>query len=434
MRRAGVLMLTGVVLAATLVGCAAPYDGDGEVALVGSLSEGAAPDADAMPVVVDTDLGGDDLVALAFLLRHPRVRVEAITIAATGLVGCDPGVDLVGDLFTALEEEPVPVACGRADAGPTALHLPSEWRELAATGTGMPRSSGTFAAVAQSAPELIADLAGHTDGLVVVALGPMTNLADLAAASPAGYAKLAGIHAMAGSVDGPAVDGVAEWNVAADPRAFAAVLAAAAPLTVVPEDAIPDGKPDALSAPVVGAVAAAVDYPKWWDLATVAALVTDGATVETGRWVSEASEPGDCAAPVPGRCVLCARWTPGSWRRSTRGCSRQSDSGGVARPPPRAADREHDARGLDAGEQDPAVGAEGRTGELAVVELVARQRVGLALLGDTDQVAEPSPSSARMTPPYGDTVMLSGPSKPPSAAGSGFTPKIVLRVTVSFGS
>jgi len=292
MRRAGVLMLTGGMLAATLVGCAAPYDGDGEMALVGSLSEGAAPDTDAMPIVVDTDLGGDDLVALAFLLRHPRVRVEAITIAATGLVGCDPGVDLVADLFTALEEDPVPVACGRADAGPAALPFPAEWRELAETGTGIPRSSDTWVAAAEPAPELIADLAGHTRGLVVVALGPMTNLADLAASSPAGYARLAGIHAMAGSVDGPAVDGVADWNVAADPEAFAAVLAAAAPLTVVPEDAIPEGTPDALSAPVVGAVAATIDYPKWWDLATAAALVTDGARVETGRWVSEASEPG----------------------------------------------------------------------------------------------------------------------------------------------
>jgi hypothetical protein len=301
-KRAAVLLLTGVVLGATLVGCAAPYDGDGEVALVGSLSEGAAPESDATPIVVDTDLGGDDLVALAFLLRHPRVRVEAITIAATGLVGCDPGVDLVADLFTALEEAPVPVACGRADAGPVAMPFPAEWRELAETGTGIPRSPSTLTAAAVSAPELIAELAEHTDGLVVVALGPLTNVADLAASSPAGYLRLAGIHAMAGSVDGPAVDGVADWNVAADPEAFAVVLASPAPLTVVPEDAIPAGTPDALSAPVVGAVAVAVDYPKWWDLATVAALVTDGATVERGRWVSDPSERGrlrrDGAGPV----------------------------------------------------------------------------------------------------------------------------------------
>ena len=75
-------------------------------------------------MVVDTDLGGDDLVALAFLLRHPSVRVEAVTIAGTGLVGCDPGVDLVADLFTALDEDPVPVACGREEAGPGGAAVP----------------------------------------------------------------------------------------------------------------------------------------------------------------------------------------------------------------------------------------------------------------------------------------------------------------------
>ncbi len=67
--------------------------------------------AGATPVVVDTDLGGDDLAALTFLLRHPDVDVEAITVAGGGLVGCDRGVDLVADLLTLLEEQPVPIAC-----------------------------------------------------------------------------------------------------------------------------------------------------------------------------------------------------------------------------------------------------------------------------------------------------------------------------------
>ena len=96
-------------------------------------------DADATPVVVDTDLGGDDLVALAFLLRHPEVRVEAITIAGTGLVGCDPGVDIVADLLTALDEDPVPVACGREDAGPGGAPMPVAWRDARGDRSGLPR-------------------------------------------------------------------------------------------------------------------------------------------------------------------------------------------------------------------------------------------------------------------------------------------------------
>jgi hypothetical protein len=281
----------GVVAAAALAGCGVPYDDDGEMTTTRQFDVGAAPDADATPVVVDTDLGGDDLVGLAFLLRHPSVRVEAVTIAGTGLVGCDPGVDLVADLFTALDEDPVPVACGREEAGPGGAQLPQDWRVVAATGSGLPRSDTTLTPVRESAPELIGSLAEEIDGLVVVALGPMTNLADLAA-TPDELGRLAGIHAMGGSVDGPLVDGIAEWNVAADPEAFATVLAAGVPLTVVPEDAIPEGTPAALSAPVVGDIASTMDYPKWWDLATVAALVTPPTHVDEGAWGLDPAEPG----------------------------------------------------------------------------------------------------------------------------------------------
>ena len=133
--------------------------------------------------MVDTDLGGDDLVALAFLLRHPPVRVDAVTIAATGLVGCDPGVDLVADLFAALGEDPVPVACGRAEAGPRGSRVPGGLAELAREpAPACPRRHDARPASSEPAPELIAELARTVDGLVVVALGPLTNLADLAPA------------------------------------------------------------------------------------------------------------------------------------------------------------------------------------------------------------------------------------------------------------
>ena len=58
-----------------------------------------------MPVVVDTDLAPDDLAALALLLRHPRVRVVAVTVPQTGELDCR-GTGLLGDFFDALEHEP----------------------------------------------------------------------------------------------------------------------------------------------------------------------------------------------------------------------------------------------------------------------------------------------------------------------------------------
>lgn len=289
------------VAAVALAGCAAPYDDDGEAALAGPLALAAAPDEEAVPIVVDTDLGGDDLVALAFLLRRPDVRIEAVTIAGTGLVGCTDGADLVADLVHALGEASVPVACGREDA---ARPMPEAWRGLAASGTGLPRRDTTFVPVSEPAPRLIARLAGGIEGLRVVALGPLTNLADLVTEHPQQYAGLAGVVAMLGALDVPAVDGVAEWNAAADPEAAAVVLAAPVPLMIVPDDAIPAGTPAALEAPVVGAVATVAAIPKWWDLATVAAFVDPSvATLERGAWTVDDSGRLTRTGPGPVQMV-----------------------------------------------------------------------------------------------------------------------------------
>lgn len=285
--RALVLAAAAVLL---LGGCTAAYDddGDGVFAQGGAVAAVPPDDPDAVPIVVDTDLAPDDLVALAFLVERSDVRVEAVTVAGTGLVGCDPGADLVADLMRSLRQSWVHVACGREDP---ARPWPAAWRAGAAAATGLPRHETTIVPVEPSAPDLIADLARRVDGLQVVALGPLTNLADLASSRPQDYARLAHIQSMAGAVDSPDVDGVAEWNAAADPEALATVLRGPVPLTLVPDDPVPDGTPAALAAPVVGGIAAAAETPRWWDLATVAAFVAPGlGTTETGGW--EVDESG----------------------------------------------------------------------------------------------------------------------------------------------
>jgi hypothetical protein len=286
------VLVAPLTVLATLSACSAPFDDDGEAVPPGPLPPAVATESTAIPVVVDTDLGADDLVALAFLLRHPKVRVEAVTIAATGLVGCEDGVPLLADLLVELDEPPLPVACGRDKAGPGGREMPESWRAAAATGSGIPRAWASLPTTSGDAVQLMTRLARRDDGLVVVALGPLTNVADFAQRSPRDYARLAGVHTMAGALSGPLDAGVAEWNAAADPEALEVVLSAPAPVTVVPADAIPNGMPKALHAPVVGAIAFRVQLPKWWDLTTAAALVADPGDVETGRFALDPAEPG----------------------------------------------------------------------------------------------------------------------------------------------
>ncbi|HET8616844.1 MAG TPA: nucleoside hydrolase, partial [Actinomycetales bacterium] len=289
--------------ALVLGGCAAPYDGDGESRASMRLAPAAQQLPSATPVVVDTDLGADDLVAMALLLRHPSVHVEAITVAATGLVGCPEAADVVADLAAALAVASPVVACGRAAPGPSGRVMPAEWRRAAAESSGLPEASAEmrhFLPVTLSATpaaELLAQTARRSNGLNVVALGPLTNLADLATSDRTAYAQVRAVHVMGGVVAAPGDDGVGEWNAAADPDAFGTVLSAARAggprVTIVPLDAVPGGTPQALTGPVVGAITARAGLPAWWDVATAAAVVAPAAAVTTtGTYRLGAAQPG----------------------------------------------------------------------------------------------------------------------------------------------
>jgi inosine-uridine nucleoside N-ribohydrolase len=290
--------LVGLVLAAS--GCTVAYDDDGEV-LGGRLAAPPPKAADAIEVVVDTDLAPDDLVALAYLLRSPRARVLAITVPATGEVTCPSGVDLAGDLMRAIGVPPVPIACGRARRGAHGTPFPLQWVLSAVNQSGLERGSDfeppSAQAVTTPAEELIGQLAEEHPGLVLAMLGPATGVAAVLRRDPDAYARIGAIYAMTGVATGPSQqEGIGEWNAAADPDALAQVLAGPVPVTVVPDEVVPSGPPEGTRAPVVGAIGVftPAPSPKFWDTAT-AGVLTDPAVAQTstGTWTVELTgDPG----------------------------------------------------------------------------------------------------------------------------------------------
>jgi hypothetical protein len=275
--------------AAVLAACSpAASDVDGEVFARGPMAPAAEKRADAVPVVVDTDLAPDDLAALALLLRHPGVRVLAVTVPQTGELDCR-GTGLLGDFFEALEVEPPPVACGTTPRGEDGVMFPPDWGAGALMASGLPRDDvpSDLTPVRTPAATLLARLARRHDGLHVVALAPLTEVAAVLREDPEAYARLDGIITMAGSVDSPShADGVAEWNAGADPVPFAEVLAGPVPVTVVPDDPVPLGAPDGLAGPVVGGLGRVPGFesPRYWDLATAGTFVAGSAATESGSW------------------------------------------------------------------------------------------------------------------------------------------------------
>jgi pyrimidine-specific ribonucleoside hydrolase len=189
----------------------------------------------AVPVtlLVDTDVAGDDLVALAFLLSAPNVTLAAITVSGTGEAHCAGGVDVVLRLLDRLKAPQIPVACGRETPLVGDHAFPDPWREHVDSGAGLDLAATSRKPSTSSAVELIVDLSKQHDGLHVLTLGPLTNLADALKTEPALAKRLGPVTMMGGAVHVPgnllccgAPEGntVAEWNIYVDPHAASVVI------------------------------------------------------------------------------------------------------------------------------------------------------------------------------------------------------------------
>ena len=198
----------------------------------GSLSPTDAAAAGARPLLIDTDVAPDDLVAIAFLLASPRVEIKAITVSGTGEAHCGAGVDVVLRLLERLNAPPIDVACGRETPIAGDHVFPDDWRASVDDGSGLTLPSTSRQPFAGNAVQLIAETAAAVDGLRILTLGPMTNLADALNSQAQLAQRLESVYAMGGalfvpgnvSFGGPADNEVAEWNVYVDPTAVQIVI------------------------------------------------------------------------------------------------------------------------------------------------------------------------------------------------------------------
>ena len=187
-------------------------------------------------MVVDTDMGLDDALALLYLGSREDVVIRAVTVVGDGLVHCRAGVRNARELLASTGHADVPVACGgeRPLQGDNAF--PDEWRSTADDLYGLELPTPAGRTTDLSATELLASaLDGTTD---LLTLGPYTNVAAALREDPDLAARVPEVVSMAGAVDVPgnAPGGVAEYNVWVDPLAAKEVMAAV-PVTLVPLDA-----------------------------------------------------------------------------------------------------------------------------------------------------------------------------------------------------
>ena len=184
------------------------------------------------PFLIDTDTASDDAVALVMALRHPGIRVEAITVVA-GNVPLAQGVQ--NALYTAeLCGHGAPVHAGANKPLLRPLETAQNVHGEDGMGDiGLPLS-GRVPAAGHAVDVILETIHRHDGKLTLVSLGPLTNIALALLRDPSIAGKLERYVMMGGIGEGHGnVTPVSEYNLWADPEAARIVFESGLPIEMV---------------------------------------------------------------------------------------------------------------------------------------------------------------------------------------------------------
>lgn len=184
-------------------------------------------------IVLDTDLSMgepgseiDDGFALALAVADQELSVELVT-TVHGNTDVDTATALTVELLDRIGRPDIPVVRGADRPLHRAVWDPATDQRAARS---RQRPSAARAAPGVAAVEIVAAAAQAPGELVVVAIGPLTNLALAFRLEPRTAERLAGIVVMGGVFSGTTnqLDMPGEFNCWVDPDAVAAVIEATA--------------------------------------------------------------------------------------------------------------------------------------------------------------------------------------------------------------
>jgi purine nucleosidase len=183
-------------------------------------------------VIIDTDPGTDDAIAITLALNSPELAVRALTVVA-GNVPAAQGLDNALRLVSLARRCDLPVAIGAQR--PLVGILTTAELYHGKNGLGdVQLPPATCAADKRWAPDLIVDLvhaAPHE--ITLITIGPLTNIALALSKDPSIVPLVKEVIMMGGSVSGGNASPAAEFNVYVDPEAAKIVFEAGWPLTMV---------------------------------------------------------------------------------------------------------------------------------------------------------------------------------------------------------
>jgi len=195
----------------------------------------AASQAAPRRVIIDTDPGVDDAMAILLALNSPELRIEALTVVA-GNVETAQGLENALKIVSLANRCDVAVAGGAQHPLNQKLITAQFWHgKNGLAGVELPASK--CKADSRFGPDLIIEMVHkYPHELTLIPVGPLTNIALAVSKDPSIASLVRDIVIMGGSVSGGNVNGAAEANIYNDPEAAQIVFNAGWMVTMIGSD------------------------------------------------------------------------------------------------------------------------------------------------------------------------------------------------------
>jgi inosine-uridine nucleoside N-ribohydrolase len=188
--------------------------------------------AAAQKIIIDTDPGCDDAIAILLALNSPEVDLQAITVVA-GNVTARQGLENALKLASLAKRCDIPVAAGAQQ--PLAQKLVTAEAFHGPNGLGGVELPAPACRVdSRFGPDLIIELVHrYPREIILVPIGPLTNIALAISKDPSIVPLVKQVVIMGGSTSGGNTSAAAEFNIFNDPEAARIVFNAGWTLTMV---------------------------------------------------------------------------------------------------------------------------------------------------------------------------------------------------------
>lgn len=212
-------------------------------------------------VIIDTDMGWDDVLSLLYLMKNPTIEIIGITVTGCGETDLRWGTIIAKTIMELGNQTHVNVCVGASSPLAFSHVFPQPFKNdmndmMGLLGTLNPKT--VIDIDDRPAWQYLAETLNQTsDNVTLLSLGGFTNIAVMLEKYPdTNTSKLEAIYAMAGAVyvdgnvdllnnaqpdwdQGPiySTNHAAEWNVFIDPFAAKKVFESQIPITLIPLDA-----------------------------------------------------------------------------------------------------------------------------------------------------------------------------------------------------